>query len=119
MARSLTRLLERSGHHITLAVNGYEGLAALDARTPDVILCDMRMPELDGPGFYRELEQRYPHLTSRVIFLTGDVLTPETQDFFVRVHRPRLVKPFRATEVRQVIQQVLEERQSSRAPETC
>jgi len=70
-------------------------------------LCDMRMPDLDGPGFYRELEQRYPHLLSRVIFLTGDVLSPEAQAFFDQVDNARLEKPFRAQEVRQVIQQVL------------
>jgi two-component system NtrC family sensor kinase len=67
----------------------------------------MRMPDLDGPGFYRELQQRYPHLLSRIIFLTGDVLSPEAQAFFDQVDNARLEKPFRAQEVRRVIQQVL------------
>jgi signal transduction histidine kinase len=106
--RALKRLLQRSGHNITTAANGQEGLAALKARSYEVILCDMRMPDLDGPGFYRELEQRHPHLVSRVVFLTGDVLSPEAEAFFAQVDRPRLVKPFKAQEVRQVIQQVLE-----------
>jgi two-component system NtrC family sensor kinase len=105
--RALQRLLQRSGHEITTATNGQEGLAALEARTFEVILCDMRMPDLDGPGFYRELARRYPHLQSRIVFLTGDVLSPEAQAFFAHVDRPRLVKPFRAQKVRQVIQQVL------------
>jgi CheY-like chemotaxis protein len=70
----------------------------------------MRMPDLDGPGFYRELERRHPHLLSRLIFLTGDVLSSQAQAFFDQVARPRLVKPFRAQEVRRVIQQVLEAR---------
>ena len=84
-----------------------EGLAALEARSYEVILCDMRMPHLDGRGFYRELEQRYPHLLSRLVFLTGDVLSPEAEAFFAHVNRPRLIKPFRAQEVRRIIQQVL------------
>ena len=67
----------------------------------------MRMPDLDGPGFYRELERRYPHLLWRVIFLTGDVLGPEAQAFFAQVDNPRLEKPFKAQEVRRVIEQVL------------
>jgi CheY-like chemotaxis protein len=107
IARALTRLLQRSGHDITRATNGLEGLAALAKGAYDVILCDMRMPDLDGPGFYRELERRHSHLLSRVIFLTGDVLSPQAQAFFDQVKRPRLEKPFKAYEVRQVIQQVL------------
>jgi len=108
--RALTQLLRRSGHTITTAANGQEGLSALEERSYDVILCDMRMPDLDGPEFYRELARRHPHLLSRIIFLTGDVLSPEAQAFFARVDRPRLIKPFKAREVRLLIQQVLEAR---------
>jgi two-component system CheB/CheR fusion protein len=106
--RSLQRLLQRSGHEVTTVANGHEGLMALEASAYDVILCDIRMPDLDGPGFYREVERRYPHLVSRVIFLTGDVLSPEAQSFFAQVVCPRLVKPFQAQEIRRRIQQMLE-----------
>jgi signal transduction histidine kinase/CheY-like chemotaxis protein len=108
IAQSLRRLLQRGGHDVTTAATGLEGLAALDERAYAVILCDMRMPDLDGPGFYRELERRHPHLVSRVIFLTGDVLSPDAQAFFTQVHRPHVVKPFKAQEIRRVIRQVLE-----------
>jgi CheY-like chemotaxis protein len=108
--RALRRLLQRSGHEITTTANSREGLAALEARSYDVILCDLRMPDLDGPGLYRELARRHPHLLLRVIFLTGDMLSPEAQAFFSQVNRPRLEKPLKAQEVRRVIQQVLEAR---------
>ena len=108
MVQSLRRLLQRDGHEVTTAATGLEGLAALEARAYSVILCDMRMPDLDGPGFYRELERRYPHLVSRVIFLTGDVLSPDAQAFFTQTGRPSVVKPFNAREIRWVIRQVLE-----------
>jgi len=42
-----------------------------------------------------------------MIFLTGDVLSPEARDFFEQVDCLRLIKPFRAREVRQLIQQML------------
>ena len=92
---------------IIMASNGHEGLEAIREGSYDVILCDVRMPGLDGPGLYRELEQHYPHLLSRMIFLTGDVLSPEARDFFEQVDCLRLIKPFRAREVRQLIQQML------------
>jgi len=92
---------------VITANNGREGLAALEARAFEVILCDMRMPDLDGPGFYRELERRHPELLSRMIFLTGDTLTLGTQAFFAQVDRPYLVKPFKIEDVKRVIEQVL------------
>jgi len=75
--RALHRLLERSGHELTLAANGREGLVALQGAAYDVILCDIRMPDLDGPSFYREVARVYPQVVSRIVFLTGDVLSPE------------------------------------------
>jgi CheY-like chemotaxis protein len=108
MQRALRRILQRDGYDVSTAINGLKGLAALEERTYEVILCDIRMPELDGPGFYREMTRRYPHLVSRIVFLTGDALSPQVEAFFTQVDRPRLLKPFRAQEVRQVIQQVLE-----------
>jgi CheY-like chemotaxis protein len=110
MHRALVPLLRRSGHDITSAAHGQEGLAAREARAYEVILGDMRMPDLDGPGFYRELERRQPHLLPRVVFLSGDVLSAEAQAFFAQVDNRRLEKPFKAAAVRQVIQQVLEAR---------
>jgi CheY-like chemotaxis protein len=108
--KALKRLLQRRGHDVTIASNGREGLTALEAHSYEVILCDMRMPDLDGPGFYRELERRYPDLLSRTIFLTGDTLTQEAQVFFAQVDRPRLIKPFKIQDVWRVIEQVLEAR---------
>jgi two-component system CheB/CheR fusion protein len=105
--RSLRRVLQRSGYEVTTAGTGQEGLVALEERSYAVILCDMRMPDLDGAGFYRELERRYPQLLPCLIFLTGDVLSPETQGFLAQVDNLRLKKPCRAQEVRRAIEQVL------------
>jgi CheY-like chemotaxis protein len=67
------------------------------------------MPELDGPGLYQALQHESPHYLSRVIFLTGDTLSPEARTFLEQVRVPRVSKPFRAAEVRQLIRQVLQE----------
>jgi PAS domain S-box-containing protein len=108
MQRALGRLLKRRGHEVTMAASGLEALVALEACAYEIILCDMRMPDLDGAGFYRELERRHPHLVSRVIFLTGDVLSPEAAAFFAQIDNPRFEKPFEAQAVQRMIQQVLE-----------
>jgi PAS domain S-box-containing protein len=104
---ALAYLLRRDRHTVETAANGRLALAKLPERAYDLILCDLRMPELDGPGFYHELERSYPQLLGRVIFLTGDTLSPEARDFLEKVGVARLSKPFRAAEVRQAVQQAL------------
>jgi two-component system, sensor histidine kinase and response regulator len=43
-----TRLLEKRGHHVTIASNGKEAVAALDAGVFDLVFMDVQMPEMDG-----------------------------------------------------------------------
>jgi PAS domain S-box-containing protein len=105
---ALASLLRRDGYQVDTAGNGRLALEKLQGRTYDLILCDMRMPELDGPGLYRELENLLPHLLRRVIFLTGDTLSPEIREFLEKAGVLRLNKPFRAAEVRRVVQQALQ-----------
>jgi CheY-like chemotaxis protein len=53
IARGLARLLRRDGHHVETASNGRQALAMLQEQDYDLVLCDLRMPDLDGPGLYR------------------------------------------------------------------
>jgi signal transduction histidine kinase/CheY-like chemotaxis protein len=108
ISKALAYLLRRDGHQVDTAANGHLALARLQERSYDLILCDLRMPELDGPGLYRALEFHAPHLLQRFIFLTGDTLNPEAQAFFKQTSAVRLNKPFRAAEVRRVVQRTLQ-----------
>jgi signal transduction histidine kinase/ActR/RegA family two-component response regulator len=108
IARALAHLLRRDGHTVDTATNGQLALAKLHTQAYDLILCDLRMPELDGPGLYRALQQQHPHLLRRVLFLTGDTLSEEARMFLEQTEVPRLSKPFRAAEVRQLVQHVLQ-----------
>jgi CheY-like chemotaxis protein len=107
IAKALAYLLRRDGHHVDTAANGRLGVAKLQERSYDLILCDLRMPELDGPGLYKEVATQFPHLLPRFVFLTGDTLSPEVEAFFQQVEVPHLRKPFRATEVRRAVRQAL------------
>ena len=60
IAKAVPRLLRREGHTVDTAANGRLALAKLQERAYDLILCDLRMPELDGPGLYRTLAQHAP-----------------------------------------------------------
>lgn len=96
-------MLGRAGHTVETAANGAQALEKIRGGSYDVVLCDMRMPELDGPGLYREVERRRPHLLKRWIFLTGDSLGLETAEFLDRVRTPTLMKPFDLGEIRRLV----------------
>jgi CheY-like chemotaxis protein len=108
IAKAIAALLRRDRHQVDTAANGRLALAKLQERTYDLILCDLRMPDLDGPGLYHELEAQAPHLLRRFIFLTGDTLSPEGEAFLKQVGVPSLIKPCRGEEVRQVVRQALQ-----------
>jgi CheY-like chemotaxis protein len=106
-AKALVRLFHRDGHRVDTAANGYLALAQLRKCSYDLILCDVRMPKLDGPELYRSLAQEQPQLLPRFIFVTGDTLSPAAKAFLEDSQAPYLVKPFHAEEVRRVVQQAL------------
>src|SRR4029450_12507949 len=72
VVRALAGLLRRDGYLVGTASNGRHALAQLQERPYDVILCDLHMPDLDGPAFYAILARQFPALRQRVVFLTGN-----------------------------------------------
>jgi CheY-like chemotaxis protein len=105
--RALTRLLQRDGHTVETATNGQEALALLHERGFDLILCDLRMPALDGQTLYGLLQRQLPALCQRMIFLTGDTLGVESQAFLQQCGQPWIPKPCSIDEIRTAMAQVL------------
>jgi CheY-like chemotaxis protein len=105
--KALALLLRRDGSTVDTADNGNLALALLQERRYDLLLCDLRMPELDGPTFYAILTSQYPHLRQRVIFLTGDTLRRDSLAFLEQCGQPWVAKPCTAATVRRAIAQVL------------
>ena len=56
------------------ASSGREALERIASERYDVILTDIRMPDLDGRALYQEIERRWPERAGRVVFVTGDTL---------------------------------------------
>ena len=103
----LTDMLAVDGHRVETASDGHGALHKLQEGRYDLIVTDVRMPGLDGPGLYRELERRHPRLRRRVIFCTGEALGAETQTLLQRLDAPVICKPFVVDELRRAIQRVL------------
>jgi CheY-like chemotaxis protein len=107
VVNGLVRLLRRDGYTVETAANGQQALGLLSEHAYDLLLCDLRMPDLDGPTFYGRLLIQQPALARRVIFLTGDTLSAESLAFMERSGQPWITKPCTATEVRSIVVQLL------------
>jgi PAS domain S-box-containing protein len=102
----LGEMLGADHHTVDTVGDGTQALEVLRRTSYDLILSDVRMPYLDGPGLYRALERRLPDLCRRFVLMTGDVLSAEIQTFLEQTGVPGLSKPFDRGEVRRVIQQI-------------
>ena len=104
---ALARLLRHDGSTVDTAADGQLALLHLHEHHYDVVLCDLRMPELDGVEFYAMLSHHHAYLRKRVLFLTGDTLGAESQAFLEQCGQPWVYKPCGAATIRTAIQQML------------
>ncbi len=96
------------GHRVDTARNGIEALEYIARRRYDVIITDIKMPDMDGRDLYHRLLEQDRAMAGRTVFITGDTVSPETRQFLEDVRNPCLAKPFRVREVRDTILRVLE-----------
>ena len=68
---TLCDLLESAGYNVESASNGREALAALQRKTPDLALCDWKMPDIGGEQFLRTLESEGALLSMPVVIMTA------------------------------------------------
>ena len=107
ISQLIADVLGGEGYDVDTAPHGVAALERLEQRTYDVVLSDLRMPELDGLGLFREIEQRYPDLLHRFVFITGTSEHADYQGFIDDVKVPVLTKPFDMADLVRVVQELL------------
>jgi CheY-like chemotaxis protein len=95
LGTAVAEALADAGFIVDRALDGVEALDRVGARSYDLIVCDLKMPRLDGPSFFRELEKRNAPLARRILFVTGDVAGTEAERFLEESGCRWLSKPFR------------------------
>lgn len=95
LAVAVSEALEDAGFSVDRAGDGEEGLTRLTEASYDLIVCDLKMPRIDGMQFYRAMAVATPALARRVIFVTGDVAGTDAERFLEETACRWLSKPFR------------------------
>lgn len=101
--KAVSKALERAGYMVESVDSGLAAIAALQQHNYRMIVCDIRMPFLDGVSFYDELKQANPEAAKRVVFVTAFAGEPTVQAFLERVDRPVVEKPFELDDLLAVV----------------
>jgi CheY-like chemotaxis protein len=99
----VTRLLSRSGYLVAGMRQARAALEELRRNHWDTVLCDIRMPDMDGLSFHHQLEAARLHPAPRLIIMTGDTNNARTEDFLARHKLSVLRKPFTRQELLDVL----------------
>ncbi|HYL62038.1 MAG TPA: ATP-binding protein [Candidatus Methylomirabilis sp.] len=108
VARLIADVLEDEGLHVDVLLDAREALEHAAREPYDLFICDMKMPGLDGQHFFQSLANTHSPLQDRFLFVTGDIIASQTQEFLERHQVSHLAKPFRVEELTEKVFSLLE-----------
>ena len=106
LRRVLSDVLVSFGHRVDEARDGAEALRKLDGGAYDLVMLDLRLPDVDGRVVWQWITERRSDLVNRLVFMTGDTMSEETETFLRGTRRPVVSKPLSYDRVRAVIDEV-------------
>jgi PAS domain S-box-containing protein len=110
-----SRLLEQDGAKVTLARDGEEAWQRILETDFDLVVADLRMPNLDGRGLFERVVEEKPSLVRRFVFATGDLVRRESLEFLEGLPNRILAKPLDIDNVRRVLVQAVASARPARA----
>ena len=90
----LSRILSEVGYQTDGAADAKTALTKIAENGYDLCIIDLKMPKISGRKLYEIIREKYPILAERVMFITGDTITPSTQEFLDSTGKLYLTKPF-------------------------
>ena len=100
-------VLRDEGMRVDVLRDGESALDRVEREDYDLVICDLKMPGMDGQEFFQSLGKRRNALQRHVLFVTGDVVAPRTQEFLERHRLPYVAKPFRVEELSRAVRGML------------
>jgi two-component system cell cycle sensor histidine kinase/response regulator CckA len=107
LAAAVGEALTDAGFVVDRAGDGEEALQRVSGKSYDLIVCDLKMPKIDGMTFYQRLSVSHPDSARRVIFVTGDVAGTEAEKFLQESGCRWLAKPFRLGDLLRAAREIL------------
>lgn len=111
--RTLERVFRRAGFETTAVQDGLEAFNAVQSRRYDVLLCDLRMPRLGGIALFEQLEETFPTMASRTVFVTAYAQAAGIAEFLAKTGQPVFNKPYDVAELLEAARTIAERRDST------
>ncbi len=105
----LTHVFELDGHSVRTARNGREGLEALDTEPADVVVSDVKMPDMTGIEMLRAIRETQPDLG--LILMTAFSSVENAREAFKLGAEDFIEKPFDVEELKLIVRKVLEKQE--------
>ena len=109
VAQLIADVMTEEGHQVDTLLDSREALRRLEEKNYTLIICDLKMPQMDGPGLYRALVRRGSPSQHRILFVTGDTMSPRSLEFLKASGLPYLGKPFLVEELKMAVRLACEE----------
>jgi two-component system NtrC family sensor kinase len=110
VANQLARLLRQLGHEPVVVNSGAEALERIGRDSFDLVLSDVKMPGMSGFELHQSIKQINPELASRLVFVTGDMLSAATQARIAQSGNPYIAKPFAIERLEELVRGLLTQR---------
>ncbi|MDZ7270258.1 MAG: sigma-54 dependent transcriptional regulator [candidate division KSB1 bacterium] len=108
MCQVLKAALEADGHHVSMAFDGQSALRECAQEQYDVVVCDLKMPGMDGLSVLKELKARQPQV--EVILMTAYATAQTAVEAMKQGAYDYLIKPFETDELRLKVRHIVEKR---------
>ena len=103
----LREQLSELGYGVLEAADGLEALALLKRAPVDLVVTDLRMPNLSGQQLFEKVREERPELMRRFVFATGDLVCREALSFLEGLPNRIIAKPIEVETVRRVLSQAI------------
>jgi len=108
MRISCKRILQKAGYGVDLYEDGVSGLEGIDESQPELVIVDLKMPEISGVEVIRRLKDKYPDMV--IVVITGYATVESAVDSMKAGAYDFLPKPFTPDEFRLIVRRALERR---------
>jgi len=103
----LKDMLTQAGHSVEIVNNATDALKDMARDEFDVVLLDIKMPDMSGIELYKEAVKSNPDIAHKVIFITGDVMGKGTGSFLKKEKLPYITKPIDIKKLKQSINSII------------